>query len=317
MPQACEVPVSESPPAQPTTSVSNVRAADSRTWPGRLLLVSDGSFDSDGAIAAALALARPAGASVELLITYAPRIPLPSLADRCGVAQCEPCDRQELARILRATRDRVRHVVSARADRADWTLRVEIGDPGATVVRVADQMPPDVVVVGIGQREVFDERAGGRTAVCAARYLDAPLLAAARHYRAPDRCVIALPHGRVNARTIASALACMPHGGLVYLAFPGAIPSPRSLETSSPDIHRIVMDACGPRIAAKLDRVELVRVDVAGDMLTSVLELADDVGATLIAVPIFGRPGPVRAFLPNLAEPLLFAAQCSVLVVPG
>jgi len=253
---------------------------------------------------------------VDLMVTYAPRIPPPSVADRRGIAQCEPCDRQELARVLRATRDRLRHVVPARADRADWTLRVEIGDPGAMLVRIADRIHPDLVIVGIGQREVFDERAGGRTAVCGARYLDVPLLAAARHYRPPDRCVIALPHGHLRPGTVATALACMSPGGTVYLAFPKAVRA-EWLETGAPDLHRIVMDTCGPQIAEQLDRVELVRVDVADDMLTGVLELAEHVSATLIAVPNFGRPGPVRAFLPNLAEPLLFAAQCSVLVVPS
>lgn len=316
MSQTYEVLVNE-PTSVGPASASSPTAVSGAAWPSRLLLVTDGSFDSDGAIAAAAAFAEPGGPSVELMMTYAPRIPLPMSADRCGLAKCEQCDRQEIARVLRGTRDRLRHVIPGRAGRASWRTRVEIGDPGAMLVRVADQLHPDLVLVGIGQREVYDERAGGRTAVCAARYLDASLLAAARDYAPPERCVVAFPRGRVHAPTVCAALACMQKGGTVYLAFPKAIPTVKGRGVDDDDPRHAVLEACGPEIAANLDGVELVRVDVADDMLTGILELAEHVSATLIAVPNFGRAGPVRAFLPNLAEPLLFAAQCSVLVVPS
>ena len=68
--------------------------------------------------------------------------------------------------------------------------------------------------------------------------------------------------------------------------------------------------------ADERDRRTFTRVDIAGDMLAGVLRLAEEVGAELVAVPNRGEPGQVRVFLPNLAEPLLVAAPCSVLVVP-
>src|SRR5690242_10044979 len=100
-------------------------------WPNRILLNVDGSLEGDGAIAAALAFAHAGTASVEVVVTHAPRIPLPRSPNRSGSVQCEPCDRPEVARALRAARDRLRHVAPAREDRAGWNIRVEVGDPGA------------------------------------------------------------------------------------------------------------------------------------------------------------------------------------------
>jgi nucleotide-binding universal stress UspA family protein len=80
--------------------------------------------------------------------------------------------------------------------------------------------------------------------------------------------------------------------------------------------RELVAHACGPELANELDTFEVAYVELLGDVLSAVLRLADDVGAQLIAVPNHGDPGSIRAFLPNLAEPLLVAARCSVLVVP-
>lgn len=106
-------------------------------------------------------------------------------------------------------------------------------------------------------------------------------------------------------------------GGAIYLAFPDEAPGGEPPGPDDGDVRRALLAACGPEIGPRLDDLELVRVDIADDMLTGIMELAEHVGATLIAVPNFGRAGPIRAFLPNLAEPLLFAAPCSVLVVPS
>ena len=66
----------------------------------------------------------------------------------------------------------------------------------------------------------------------------------------------------------------------------------------------------------RLDEIDIVRLGMPGDAVDNTLHVAAETGAHLIAVPNFGDPGPVRAFLPNQVDALLSAAQCSVLVVP-
>jgi nucleotide-binding universal stress UspA family protein len=80
--------------------------------------------------------------------------------------------------------------------------------------------------------------------------------------------------------------------------------------------REILARCCDRDLLDRLQAMCVERIDVAGDMLTEVRRAADRVDAQLIAVPNQGPPGAVRIFLPNLAEPLLLSARCSVLVAP-
>ncbi len=100
----------------------------------------------------------------------------------------------------------------------------------------------------------------------------------------------------------------------VVLADGSSVSGPDAIDSDSG--REIVARACGPEFKLDLDAIEIDRVSVAGDTLSGVLRIADDVDAHLIAAPNLGSPGAIRAFLPNLGEPLLLNARCSVLIVP-
>jgi nucleotide-binding universal stress UspA family protein len=282
-------------------------------WPRRILVASDGSVASDAAIVATRFVAQRSGASVEMAAVYSPRIPHPASPGRRGFEQCENPERREAAALLRAVRKQRRRSVP---ERRKWPLRLEVGDPGAVIVRLAKAASSDLVVLGIGESDPADRRYAGHTASCVARYLEAPLYAAAPGCEAPMCCVVALPDGRAHAPTLRAAVACLPSGAHMWIVVPdrASLQSPHSMQAES--AHELVAPACGPELASQVDALDLVRVDVAGEMLAGVLRVVDDVKAQLIAVPNRGDPGAVRAFLPNLAEPLLLATRCSVLVVP-
>lgn len=106
-----------------------------------------------------------------------------------------------------------------------------------------------------------------------------------------------LPDGRVHMATIRAARTCVGPNGKVWLA----VPERTSIGNDLADVPA---------------GFDLERVEIDGDMLSGILNLAGDVHADMIAVPNRGEPGAVRAFLPNIAEPLLLAAECSVLIVP-
>jgi nucleotide-binding universal stress UspA family protein len=285
-------------------------------WPRRVLVAIDGTVATDPAIRAALFFTRRFGAAVDVAAIYAPRIPVPHTPARRGIDACERTDRVDAAQLIATVRARYRELVPDRAERAGWQFHLEVGDPGATLVRLAEETGPDLVVVGIAQREPLDSFAGGRTAVCAARYLTAALLAAASGDEPPSRAIVALPDGKLHAPTLRAALACVSRPAKLWIAFPERHPALAPDISDSLTIAAAVRAACGAGIEPALDDVRLERLDVAGDMLNATLRLADELYAQLIAIPNHGDPGPVRAFLPNLAEPLLVGARCSVLVVP-
>jgi nucleotide-binding universal stress UspA family protein len=280
-------------------------------WPRSILVASDASPSSNAAITVARRLAEQSGASVEMTAVYSPRIPLPASPERQGFDQCEAPERGEAVALLRAVREQRRSMPETRT----WPLHLDVGDPGSVIVRLANTAATDLVVLGIGELNPDERRYAGHTASCVARYLRMPVYAAALDCEAPMRCVVALPDGQVHAPTLRAAVACLPAGAQVWIALPSPSANGQS-DGQSESARELVDSACGPELANHLDTLELARIDVVGDMLAAVLGLVRDVNAQLVAVPNRGDPGPMRGFLANLAEPLLLAVRCSVLVVP-
>ena len=289
-------------------------AAPRMAWPRRILVGIDGTSSSASAIKAARALAERTGATVQMETVYRPRVPVPASTARRGINQCERGERGPAITLLRKVQ-RQRHELSRYA--RGWPLRLEIGDPAAVITGLAKETASDLVVTGIGHFDPVGARCDGRTVLRMARQLDAALFAVAPGCESPTRCIVVLADGRMHGPTIDAALQCLPPDARVWIALPdrSIAPDPELIEQGSArEIAHGAQPADSP--ADERDRRTYERVDITGDMLAGVLRLADDVGAELLAVPNRGEPGPVRVFLPNLAEPLLVAAPCSVLIVP-
>src|SRR5512146_468035 len=295
-------------------TLPRVEAAPHRGWPWRILVGTDGTSASASAIRAAHALAERTGAEVEMETVYRPRVPMPSTNARRGIDQCERTDRAPAVTLLRKVQRQRRELPR---DAHGWPLRLEIGDPAAVITGSAKETGSDLVVTGIGHFDPVGARCDGRTVLRMARHLDVALFAVAPGFETPTRCVIVLPDGRMHGPTIDAALQCLPADARVWIALPdrSVAPNPALVEYGS--AREIALGARATNAPAdERDRRTFTRVDIAGDMLAGVLRLAEEVGAELLAVPNRGEPGQVRVFLPNLAEPLLVAAPCSVLVVP-
>jgi hypothetical protein len=89
------------------------------------------------------------------------------------------------------------------------------------------------------------------------------------------------------------------------------LPSSGIVVASSGNVHAPTMEAAVVCLTPG-SRLWIANDDNAADVLHAV----DEYSAQLVAVHLWGDPGPVRAFLPNAAVPLLLAARCSVLIVP-
>lgn len=281
----------------------------------RILVATDGSPSSAAAVTMARTLAEASDASVDMVAVYAPPIPLPADGARRGLKQCEAPERGEAATLLQSVRHQRLRLLRGVAQRHRWSLRVEVGDPGGTIARIAADSAPDLVIVGIGQSDPMSRR-GTHLPLCLVRYLTAPLFAALGTGQLAMRCIVALPNGRAHAPTIRAAMACVAPTAQVWLVFPDRSSAHGGGDIEAGLARAIVAHACGERLTELPSELQVERVDVTGDMLTGILRVAGNVDADLIAVPNHGAPGAVRMFLPNLAEPLLLSARCSVLVVP-
>lgn len=301
-------PVTESAPRL------TLQASGSVEWPQRILVAADGSPASDAAIRAASLLASLHGAAVEVVAVYAPRIPLPASASRPGLRQCEAPDRESAARFARAVRRQLRRLITDSGLRQRWPLHFHVGDPGTVLVRMAETLAPDLVVIGIHQEEPLDERARRRTAICASRYLTVPLLAASAAFEAPRRCLVAFPDGHEHRPTLTAALAVLAPGGRLWVALADALPTDAGNTQAS--ARSLMAGACADGPADAFREVECEHRVLARDALGSILRLADEIAADLIVVPDHGSAGAMRAYLPNVTVPLLSEARASVLVVP-
>lgn len=303
----------------PTTVATNApRRAESpassalRVWPKHILIATDGSHSADAAVAAAGALGERSGASVELAVIYASRTPLPPCPDRSGLQQCEGSQRIDVAGLLRSVR-RQRHRL---APGTPWPLRCDVGDPPTLLGRIAEQYGADVVVMGIGPEEPADRVYGSHTALRAIRFLEVPLYAVARGCEGPTRGIVVLPDGQVHAPTVRAAVGCLPPGATLWIAVPSGALLVGNDDEDSSWLQQTVVPASVHDVGRQLGEFSVHRLAIEDDMFAGVLRVAEQLDAQLLAVPNRGDPGPVRVFLPNLAEPLLVSAHCSVLVVP-
>jgi nucleotide-binding universal stress UspA family protein len=184
------------------------------------------------------------------------------------------------------------------------------------ILHAADDVSADLIVLSLGCANPTDRLRNDGTVLCLARYSSVPVYAASAGGEEPTRCVVALPAGRAHAPTLRAAIRSLSPAGRMWIALPdrSSINASDGIESGSG--RDTIIRACGPEFKREIDAIEIDWVNVDGDMLSGVLRMADDVDAHLIATPNHGSPGAIRAFLPNLGEPLLHGARCSVLIVP-
>ena len=300
----------------PTSTQRQLRpcaAAESQRWPNHILLCSNGSATSEPAVLTARTLAERSNGEGDMVVVHVPEIALPPTPSRVGFDQCEPPDRERAAALLRAVRRQRRQL---RRHPRDWPLHLEVGNPVAVIPRVAREVGADVVVVGVGVADPIQRQRGRRTPAFIARELPISLLAAYPGCEELRRCVVALPYGCAHAPTLCRALRCVASGAQVWVALPEQRTAGHTGEPETESPRDALLRACGSALAEHVQALDVRWVATAGDLSASVLRLADEVHAELIAVCIHGMPGAVRTFVPNVAESLLVSARCSVLVVP-
>ena len=129
---------------------------------GPILVASDGSRGSEGALRTGLALAREQGRDVEVVAVLQPfpRYPVGGLAPFPeGYALYETIQAESLKL---AVSEQLRGLGD---DAAGWPMSVEVGSPAATIARHAHERGAGLIVVGAGQRVPLDRWLGNETAL--------------------------------------------------------------------------------------------------------------------------------------------------------
>lgn len=296
-------PASQRPPATPVA----------RRTGRRVLVATDGSKASAAAIRFARSM-EEANAWQPEAFTVIEHLPV-AVADvmlPAPVAVMEPVLTEgPLADVRRQLQ---RH--GARA----WPFRSEMGRAPALIAEYAKVHASEVIVLGLGRHGKLARLFGAETAARVCRHADSPVLAVDEHTkRRPRSIVVAMDFGASSVRAAHEALDLLQPGGRLHL-----LHVRWALEG-----HALRDDAWERTYAMgveqgflQLER-ELARSDVTvttelklGAVLETILKVAKERDADVIAVGSHSQNLVDRMLLGSTPAALLRAANCSILVAP-
>ena len=281
--------------------------------PAVIVVATDGTERSDGAIRVALARAAATNAAVEVLT----------------VAKWEPAGTPEgmllWTEVNQARRGAQRRAVEAQLERVTGQPRVHgvtvlDGNPAFTISRVAVERRAALVIVGLGRHALADRLFSDETALQLARISRVPVLAVPEDaVGCAWHAVVAVDFGELSDRASQAAVDAVGDQGIVELVhvMPYVQEDPFTLEGGEP-YERWTQS----QLASLADRlvvpsgVTVQRVALRGRAAHAVLEYARAVDADLLATGTHGRGFVARAVLGSVASTLLRGASCSVLSVP-
>ncbi len=296
-------------------------------FPRRVLAATDLSAPADEAIRQADAWSRAAEA--RLAVCHVLPNPLranplfPELNARMAVAATTLA-----ARAGRELEERVSSLTGRGP--GELEVRVEEGDPLPMILRFAEQWDADLLVVGSHGASGVPRILLGSVGDRAVRYAHCSVLVA-RSFVASGRVLAATDLSAASLPAVsAAAEAARRHrarlsvlhavdSGLslaAYAALDRAGPPLSSLEEAG----RRAREAAARSLADTLARLEVQAETLVedGPAAPAILGAADRLGADLVVVGTHGRTGIERLALGSVAETVVRAAACPVLVVrPG
>lgn len=284
----------------------------------RLLVASDGSAATAGAVRFAAAMARDHGVEVHVLAVLEP------LTRAAGALSVQLPHADEVERMRCADLERrVAHLVGGAFERRDaWSLAVRRGVVAPCVARYAREVEADLVVLGRRFRTA-SAPAGHSRALEVLALTPLPVLVAARDLAGlPRSAVAAVDFGEASLCAVRTALEILMHPGgrlkLVHvippLDFPAAV-----LWGWSDTLARQAPSELA-RLSARLEAPGGVEVSTAvarNDPGTELITQARDAGADLVVAGSHGYLYRERVLVGTVARRLLRETSASVLLSPA
>ena len=300
----------------PVAHVDAVRASEDLQMPGPLLVATDGSGSADPAFAAARLLDERLGGGVDVVTVFEP-IPI-YLPPTQLLAVPADFDAGTMDRL----RDLARHQVSRVVSRtADWPVDVQVGDPAATIVRVARERNASLVISGTSRHGIVDRVFGEETAAHIASHVESPMLVATTDmHELPRTVLIAIDLDSPPIPDTQAIRALLSKVAMVYLVnVKPKVSSMERFEVPAWDwTYDDVIEESQDRVMSALDLPGASRqlVKLEGTPATEILGFADYAKVDLIIVGQRRRSLLQRRLRSGLPTQLLRATTCPVLVVP-
>ena len=282
-----------------------------------VLIATDGTDDSAGALAVAAHLARLRGANIRPL-TVLERGGFPTAGgEPLAASTAEWLADSEIEQRARET---VRRQVEAfLGPNAGGGVTFARGRVVSTIAKEAESAGVGLIMLGLHPHDLFDRISGEETALRVAGTARLPLLAVtAKLSRLPRRCVVGVDFSPASERAAREALPLLDDGATMVLAHVRPTVADRDRERSGQSYVLGVAEALA-RIQASLpspSRVTVETITLEGETALQLLALADRSGADLIAVGSHRHSFVGRFVLGSVVTTLIRAASVSLFVTP-
>lgn len=284
---------------------------------GPIVVATDGSTGSDAALQAAGRMAALLKSKVVVLSVVEP---VAAVAGDFEIAS--PFHNlQQALRTERMTQ------VLAQLERldvrdADWTLKVEYGDPAYSIATAAQALDATMVITGLGHRELLDRLFGGETTLHIVRASKSPVLAVTSRFEdLPRRAVIATDFSVASVDSARAALRLFPSITVVYLVHVmSRLEVPPGAFIMSAGLFSEPISKSFERVTSALDLAPSITIEtiaLEGKPSREVLKFAREASADLIVTGSRGAGLMSRLLVGSTATGIIRGADCAVLAVPA
>lgn len=293
-------------------TIEGVRAHRVPARPTALLVATDGTSQSDAAVAFAHLLAVNNQSDVKA-VTVVDRAPIPwGAVDTSLISDYE-----------RALHDEARVKARAQVDLFGdkrWSIEVQTGDPASTIAALATASRARLIIVGLGGHGAAARFFGNETALRLIRTSETPVLAVDTRLSAlPKKIMIAMDFSESSIEAAQLALEIASPGATATLVH--VVPWDRKEYIPERWFaeHESYIGGQLTRVAGWLDRPAGIRVHqkiVYGKPGRSLLACAEDLDADLLVAGTHGRGLVGRILGGETVAKLVRGTRRSVLVLP-
>jgi len=279
----------------------------------KILLALHGGPTSEGAVNVARLLSERTGAEIEAVAVLEPP---PILDYGYGPVYIPDAATEEaLEQELRAEVEQQ----LARCHLAAIKPSILHGPRTSSIAGAATARDANLIVIGIGPHQLSDRAVGGETALHVAQHALMPVLAVPAGMRdLPHRILAAADFSPASLWAARSALQLVTAGDTLELAYVGAAARIGGVVLGphhTRDAHRRLGE-----FAAQVEMPSGVRkltTIFAGEPARTLLAVARQTGADLIALGSHGYGPWQRLLLGSVSSRVLRVAQCAVLIYPA
>ncbi len=282
-----------------------------------VLLATDGSPESTGAVAMCALLERERHASIRALTVFDTSAYPYAGAESATAASAELLAESALEQ--RARDNIARQIAAFLGQDAARRVTFAHGSVVPTVSREARTAGAGLIVLGLHPHDLFDRFSGEETALRVARTTELPLLAVTQQLtQLPRRCIVGVDFGPACIRAAREAAELLADGATIVLAHVRPTVADRDRPRSGPNYALGVGDALArlQRSLPRIDRLTIETVTLEGETPSQLLGLAQRTGCDLIALGSHRHSFVGRLVLGSVVTSLIRAATVSLFVMP-